>query len=224
VTTIDVPDVAGAVQAEDDTLEERRMRACAMRFLGLTFAQIAEQQGLSVEMVRRDINRVIRETMKETREEMRGQQRLMLAQVRRAAMPAATTRDHPNRSQSARDVIACLAAEADLCGLKAPIEVSVGVSEQDFAAKMNDLLNQLDPADMKELTDATAVIAGLASPEQSPTDQPEPIDVEVVDDQPSGLVGPDAGSADAPSSVVGPDDGSTDVPPERRRPSGWSNL
>lgn len=209
--TVAVPD-GDTERPEDETLWERRMQAVSLRNAGMTFAQIGELQGITAAMVRRDIERALREYTSGQMDQLIAQHRSVIADMRRANYPGMLR----GEKEPAKTILDGMAHEAKLLGMYAPTRVVTGVNEVEFSERFVELINAVSPNTLKEL------LSGAIR--RNAADHPDaPVDAEVVaepqsDPRPADGLGdePDPG----PGVVEPAADGGTDAYAD----DGWSNL
>ena len=140
-------DIAASTPAPDVTVWERRMKVLTMRNAGATIPRIAEQMGVTETTIRNDIRKAVQEVVRVPVDQMVDRQRAILLDITRVNYPAAMGGDREAQGV----ILRVLEHEAKLYGLYAPQRVTVGISEQEFAAKAAELLQVLGTAPLREL-------------------------------------------------------------------------
>lgn len=198
----------------DDELFERRMQVLSLRNGGMTYRAIASGLGISPDTARRDEIWARRYIGRDDIEAVINTQRSIILDGRRANYRAYLSGD----KDATVAIFKGLDHEAKLLGLYAPTRIQTGPSHVDFAEQAAELIAQVSPNTLKELLRGTAI-----DPNVQRVD-PEPVDVEVVDEVPPG----DSGTA-APAEEPGPADGgsvglSGHLPRDTYDNDGWSNI
>lgn len=164
--TVSPDDIAGGTLPPDASVWDRRMKALTMRNAGATFPRIAEQLGVSEMTVRNDIHKAVQEVVRMPVDQMVDRQRAILLDITRVNYPAAMGGDREAQGVLLR----VLEHEAKLFGLYAPARVTVGISEQEFAAQAAELLTVLGTEPLRELAGSAYTAA----------DETPPLDAEIV--------------------------------------------
>ena len=137
---------------------ERAAKALTMRNAGATYTRIAEQLNISEQMARNDVSRAIKEWVKVPAGEMVNRQRAILLDITRVEMPAALDPSSPRHYEAQSKILQVLEHEAKLFGLYAPAKVSLGITEQEFAAQAAELLKITGPGPLLELVGRPGVV------------------------------------------------------------------
>lgn len=211
--TVAVPDTNDTERPEDETLWERRMQAVSLRNGGMTWAQIAAVQNISPAMVRRDVERALREYMSGQMDLLIAQQRSVVADMRRAFYPAMLR----GEKDAAKTILDGMTHEAKLLGMFAPTRVVTGVNEVEFSERFVELINAVSPNTLKELLSG-AIRRNAADH----TD--DPVDAEVVSVPPADGPGPTADLGDEPDPGPGVVEPAADGGTDAYADDDWSNL
>lgn len=214
----------------DETLWARRLQVLSLRNAGMTYQQIANAQGISPAMVRRDEQIALRELASGQIDLIIAKHRSVVLDAQRANYPAMLDgSDRKAQVAATKIIFDGLTHEAKLLGLYAPTRVVTGVSEVEFSERFVDLISQVSPDTLKELLRGST---GLARHAGQHADQP--VDAEVVTfpgnagpgAADAALAAPPAGPpADAPGGQPG---AGVDAAPARDEPADddddWSNI
>lgn len=155
-------DITTATTAPDEELWERRAKALMLRHAGLTYTVIGERLGISAAVARKDVRAALREVTADTKADMVARQRSILLDLTRAHYAAAIDGD----IDATKMVLSTLDHEMRLLGLAAPTQVSVGVSDEDFARRAASLIASLDLEPPRSLLST----AGIAADAHAATD------------------------------------------------------
>lgn len=195
--TVNDQDLADMINEE---LLERRTKVMFLRNAGATLTKIAQEVGVSVGTVRKDLAIVRRDINNEQPEDVIARHRAVIFDIQRANYPAMMRGD----KDAAATILRALDREAKLLGLDAPTRVLAGVSDIEFAneaARLIERITALDPSTLKELEhvrpDYAVIDAELA--------EAEPVDT----DAPAVVAGPER-QAEGESAEPGPDPAGAD--------------
>lgn len=209
--TVAVPD-GDTERPEDETLWERRMQAVSLRNGGMTWAQIAALQGISPAMVRRDVERALREYMSGQMDLLIAQHRSVIADMRRANYPGMLR----GEKEPAKTILDGMAHEAKLLGMYAPTRVVTGVNEVEFSERFVELINAVSPNTLKEL------LSGAIR--RNAADHDTPVDAEIVTAPADDGPGPTADLGDEPDPGPGVVEPAADGGTDAYADDDWSNL
>ncbi|AGT12970.1 helix-turn-helix DNA-binding protein [Mycobacterium phage KayaCho] len=225
--TVSDDDLSSLINEE---LLARRTKVMYLKNAGATWAQIAQQVGVSIATCRKDMAIVQRDINNEQPSQVVARHRAVIFDIQRANYPAMMRGD----KDAAMVILRALHREANLLGLDSPTRVLAAVSAEDFAneaARLIESITSKDADTLKELTSANRPITveevPLPEPEVAGPDQGQPPAVAGEPDGPAAQ--PPGGSAadgraptDAPEreSRVPGQAGLPDLPDD----DGWSNL
>lgn len=134
----------------ETTLTERRMKALFLYNAGATITKIAEENGVSVSTVAKDLRIARRMHTGMSLEDRTARQSAVVGDVLRANYPAMMRGDR----DATRNIFDALKREARLFGLDAPTRVLAGISDIEFAneaAKLIERISTVDPHALKEI-------------------------------------------------------------------------
>lgn len=138
----------------DNELLERRTKAMFLKNAGATLAKIAEETGVSIATVRKDLAIVRRDINNEPPMDVIARHRAVIFDIQRANYPAMLRGD----KDAAMTILRALDRESRLLGLDQPVKMIAGVTNEEFAneaARLIERINALDPATLKELERAS---------------------------------------------------------------------
>lgn len=143
-----------APKAERD---RRASTALTMRNAGSTYTAIAEQLGISEQQAKNDVSRAIREWVRIPAEQMVTRQRAIICDFIKTNYPIAMNRNAPDHYEAQAKILDCLAHEAKLFGLNRPVQVDLGISEEEFGRQAAALLRVTGRAPLLELVKSSQV-------------------------------------------------------------------
>lgn len=139
------------VNSPDPLLNERRAKALTMRNAGATWERVAQALGVSVGQAQKDVARAIKLWVRVPADQMVERQRAVLLDLMRVEYPAAMDPSSSRHYAAVDRVLEILRDERKLFGLDAPQKISLGISEEEFAARASELLAVTGDRPLREL-------------------------------------------------------------------------
>lgn len=193
----------------DDALYERRLRVLSLRMGGMTYREIATVLKIDPSTARRDEAAAKRLIAGDDMEGIIAGQRAVLADIRKANYRSMLGGD----KDATANILKGLDHEAKLLGLYAPTRINTGPSHIEFSERAAELITAVSPDILKELLRGTSIDPRVIA-EHEREQEPEPLDVQVVESLPT--------ASDSPADAPEPD--SSGPRPDEPADDDWSNI
>lgn len=146
----------GEIEAmlEDERMH-RRSQVMLLRNMGLPWADVSHEVGVSITTCRKDYEIVCRDINREAPANIVARHRAVIFDVQRNMYKRLLGADPENAINAAKVILKALEREAKLLGLDSPIKILAGVSNEEFeieAARLIASIQAIDNTALKELT------------------------------------------------------------------------